>query len=113
MRVNKMRLSEDTGTEACELGGEAMDSGFHIASSLEVLNCAVDLVFTFDFVWLSCAAIGTADSPQEVCSGSSTDAALDGLGVCTCSFLSVPESVWQSSHQPWKVSPCSTAARFS
>jgi hypothetical protein len=52
MRVNKVRLSEDTGIEACELGKEATGSASHVVSSVEETGGAVGLVFTFGLVWL-------------------------------------------------------------
>jgi hypothetical protein len=66
MRLSKVKLSEDTGTEACELGRDATGSGFDVLSSVEEVDGAVGLVFTFNSVWLSCAATGTAVSPQIV-----------------------------------------------
>jgi hypothetical protein len=66
MRLSKMKLSEDTGIEACELGRDATGSGFNVLSSVKEVDGAVGLVFTFSFVWLSCAATGTAVSPQIV-----------------------------------------------
>jgi hypothetical protein len=85
MRVNKVRLSEDTGIEAC---GETMGLGSDVVSSVEEVDGSVGLVFTFSFVWLSCAAVGAAGSPQVVCRGVTTEAVLDGWETCSCLHFS-------------------------
>jgi hypothetical protein len=88
MRVNKVRLSEDTGIEACELGKEATGSASHVVSSVEETGGAVGLVFTFGLVWLSCTTIGTAGSPQVVCRGVTIEVVLDGWETFSCLHFS-------------------------
>lgn len=80
MRVSKVKLFEETMTEACGgLGGEtsAIRSGFFVVLSVGDTD---GLVFTFGFVSDGTAPTGAAGSPQIVCCGATGENALGGLG---------------------------------